>query len=332
MQRITLMAGLAAVAVVLTAPQLSAAPEPAAPQLELAAPDLLSDLDLKSGSLDLGATPSTLPDGTASDSASVISSLVPFAIVPSPASLDFGVPSLKTRFADATIDVASDLHLHLGAAAEDVQVPGGPLLSGLDQLELSRIAQDGGLNTGFAGADWSFAPWGSLGISASHSQLGPAAFDGPLMLQSSNEASVTTIAISARLNLGNGWVTSIAYDQGRSQLDLRPNGIAVKNDARGYGIAVAKYGLFGEDSLGLAMIRPAAPVAGEFTSSNNYSGLLGNADGFSEQKPETDLQLGYETSFNGNITLEANAGYQMNVGGQTGTKALSVLSRAKINF
>lgn len=330
MKRKALMAGLAAVAIVSTTPLHSAVSEPSAPQLELAAPDLLADLSLKPSSLELSAAAVTPPESAAS--ADLNASLAPFTVASPLAGLNFRAPSLRTGVADATVDLTSDLHVHLGAAAEDVEAPDAPLLSGLDQLALSRIAQDGGIRTGFAGADWSFAPWGSLGLSASHEQLGYAAFDGPLMLQSSNEASVTTVAISARLNLGNGWVTSISYDQGRTQLDLRSDGVAVKNDARGYGIAVAKYGLFGEDSLGLAMIRPATPLAGELTSGGSYSGLLGNADGFSEQKPETDLQLGYETSFNGNITLEANAGYQMNVGGQTGVKALSVLSRAKINF
>jgi hypothetical protein len=324
------MAGLAAVAVLATAPQLSAAPEFAASQLELASPDLVSDMGLKSGSLDLKDSTAATPEIAASGGTDVISNLVPFATVSSLANQNFLTPALKTTFADSTIPLTSDVHLQLGGASEQVQVPGSPMLAGLDQLELSRIAQDGGLMTGFAGVDWSFASWGNLDISASQSQLGYAAFEGPLMLQSSNPASVTTIAISARLNLGNGWVTSISYDQGRTQLDLRSTG-AVRNDARGYGIAVAKYGLFGEDSLGLAMIRPVAPLANELASQNSYSGLLGN-DAFSEEKPETDLQLGYETSFNGNITLEANAGYQMNVGGQPGTKALSVLSRAKINF
>jgi hypothetical protein len=51
------------------------------------------------------------------------------------------------------------------------------------------------------------------------------------------------------------------------------------------------------------------------------------------QTPETDLELGYVTSFfNGALALQANAGYQMNLAGQSGTNSLSVISRAKINF
>ncbi len=244
--------------------------------------------------------------------------------------LNFQAPSLKSGFADATVALASDLHLRFGATVEQAQTPDFQPLSGLDRLELSRAAQDTGVRSGLAGVDWSFASWGSLGLSVSQTQLGYAVLGGPLMLQSSG-ANATTIAISARLGLGDGWVTSISYDQGRSQLDLRSNGFVAKNDSGGYGIAIAKYGLFGADSLGLAMIRPVVPAA-ELAAQSGYSGLLADTDAFSDQKPETDLELGYETSFNGAITLEANAGYQMNFAGQTGTNAVSVLSRAKINF
>lgn len=51
------------------------------------------------------------------------------------------------------------------------------------------------------------------------------------------------------------------------------------------------------------------------------------------QIPDTDLELGYVTSFfNGALALQANAGYQMNLAGQSGTNSFSVISRAKINF
>jgi hypothetical protein len=326
MPRLSFMAGLAAVAVVSIGPQTMAIAQSSLPRLELSSPDLLSDLGLRSSSRDLGETAGQEPELVAGSQA--------FDLVPglnsSAPGLNFQVPSLKSGFAEATIALASDLHLRFGATAEQARTPDFQPLSGLDRLELSRVAQDTGVRSGLTGVDWSFASWGSLGLSVSQTQLGYAALGGPLMLQSSG-ANATTVAISARLGLGDGWVTSISYDQGRSQLDLRSNGFIAKNDSSGYGIAVAKYGLFGADSLGLAMIRPVVPTA-ELAPQSGYSGLLGNAESLSDQKPETDLELGYETSFNGNITLEANAGYQMNVAGQTGANAVSVLSRAKINF
>ena len=38
------------------------------------------------------------------------------------------------------------------------------------------------------------------------------------------------------------------------------------------------------------------------------------------------------TFMDGALALQANAGYQMNVAGLGGTNAVSVISRAKINF
>jgi len=49
--------------------------------------------------------------------------------------------------------------------------------------------------------------------------------------------------------------------------------------------------------------------------------------------PETDLQIGYVTSFlNGRLALQTNAAYQTNAQGQRGATAVSLLSRAKIKF
>lgn len=325
MSRFSRIAGLAAVAV-LAAGLPGAADAQSSVRLELPSADILSDLGLKSDVSDVST-----PLGLGFSGALAFGDFPGLNLGAAPLGLDFKLPSLKGGFTDATIALASDLHLEFGAAVERAPAPDLPSLSSLDRLELSHATQDTGTREGLAGVDWSFASWGNLGLSVSHSQLGYASPGGPLMLQTGG-TNATTVAISARLSLGDGWVTNISYDQGRSQLDMRPNGFIAKNgDAHGFGIAVAKYGLFGADSLGLAMVRPVASDATELAQ-NGYSGLLGNAASLSEQSPETDVELGYETSFNGNITLEANAGYQMNVAGQSGTRAVSVLSRAKINF
>lgn len=328
MRRVAFLVGLAAMVVVSAAVQASVVVLPYLPPAEPASTQLSSWLGLKAGPSDPGGPIAQIPDLAAGlgspDFTSGLGQAQPLA------AFNPQLAGMESGFADATIALASDLHLQLGATVDQDQMPDLQPLSGLDRLELSRVAQDAGARSGQVGLDFTFAPWGSLGLSVSQSQLGYAALGSSLMLQSSG-LSATTAAISARLSLGDGWVTNISYDQGRSQLDLRPNGFVAKNDASGYEIAVAKYGLFGADSLGLAMVRPAVPTA-ELTPQAGYSGLLGNMDPFSDQKPETDLELGYETSFNGNITLEANAGYQMNVAGQTGANGVSVLSRAKINF
>jgi hypothetical protein len=49
--------------------------------------------------------------------------------------------------------------------------------------------------------------------------------------------------------------------------------------------------------------------------------------------PESDIEFGYVTSFlGGSLALQANAAYQVNANGQRGENAVSVVSRAKINF
>ena len=98
---------------------------------------------------------------------------------------------------------------------------------------------------------------------------------------------------------------------------------------------IAKHGLFAEnDSLGLALSRPIADFASRLSVAPlNNGDDLGNPLLPFGTKPETDLELGYVTSFfNGALNLQANAAYQMNVEGQNGTNSLTVLSRAKINF
>ena len=189
-----------------------------------------------------------------------------------------------------------------------------------------------------AGVDWKFAPWASVDLSAAQdaaraSELA-AGYAGI-------KASSDTVGASAHVALGKGWVTSFSYNDGITQLNLRP-GVSLAPEtehSRIFGVAVAKHGLFGDDSLGIAVSRPlytgpnglgldAAPVDpfDGFISANTHP-ILGGQSG------ETDLQLGYVTTFmDGALALQANAGYQMNAEGQTGTNGVAVLSRAKINF
>jgi hypothetical protein len=93
------------------------------------------------------------------------------------------------------------------------------------------------------------------------------------------------------------------------------------------------------DSLGLSVSRPSqdyfgnvsladAGLEGSVNLMNNYRAVtLGN------EAKETDIALGYVTSFfHGALSLQANAGYQVNANGQNGANGVTVLSRAKINF
>jgi len=202
-------------------------------------------------------------------------------------------------------------------------------------------------DTVLAGVDWKFAPWAGMDLSAEHdaARAGFAGNSAGALVPGYAglaKGSSDTIGASARVALGKGWVTSFSYNQGVTQLDLRPGFNAFATDSmrsRSYGVAVAKHGLFGDDSLGIAVSRPlnlgpndiglgTAPVDpfDGFISANTHP-ILGG------QSSETDLQLGYVTTFlDGAFALQANAGYQMNAEGQTGANGVTVLSRAKINF
>ena len=109
---------------------------------------------------------------------------------------------------------------------------------------------------------------------------------------------------------------------------------------RSYGLAIAKHGLFGDDSIGLAVSRPLESASsgidlGAASIADPFDGLMAEATRplLSGQAQQTDFELGYVTSFmDGTLALQANAGYQMNVAGQSGNNGVAVLSRAKINF
>ena len=77
-----------------------------------------------------------------------------------------------------------------------------------------------------------------------------------------------------------------------------------------------------------------APGTALFSLDSNGNLVLGHERvSLASSTPETDFELGYVTTFmNGALALQANAGYQTNVAGQSGLNGVTVLSRAKINF
>ncbi len=162
-------------------------------------------------------------------------------------------------------------------------------------------------------------------------------------LSTSDAANTTALGVSARVGFGDGWVTTASYSEGITQLDLKPNGLITSADAlhsRAYGIAVAKHGLFGNDSLGFAVTRPIQIYAGgaNVTAADDVDDegnlIIGHEHlSLATQTPETDIELGYVTTFlDGALALQANAAYQVNVDGQDRANALALVSRAKIKF
>ncbi len=201
--------------------------------------------------------------------------------------------------------------------------------------------------TSLAGVDWSFAPWGGFDLLATQTveQNGMLGSFGSSALSVAKSASTTAAGVSAHVGFGDGWVTTFSYNAGITQLSLKPNASAPSSSdtlqSRSYGFAVAKHGLFGDDdSLGIAVSRPLQVYAGGIgLSAADGIGTAGNwkigheFDSLTGAAPETDLELGYVTTFmDGALALQTNAGYQMNVPGLGGTSSLSVISRARINF
>lgn len=189
-----------------------------------------------------------------------------------------------------------------------------------------------------AGVSWNFAKWGGLGLTASRT----AERGGVLGISNSGigTARTSALGVSAHVGFGGGWVTTATYSEGSTQLDLRPGALAPDTTlhSESYGVAVAKHGLFSKnDALGVAFARPApnfntSTSFGSDTSGNDLQ-FFGRDKLFQSSVPETDIELGYKTEFFGDaVALQANAAYQMNLGGLNGNNAVSLLSRAKIKF
>jgi hypothetical protein len=190
------------------------------------------------------------------------------------------------------------------------------------------------LGTVSANINWNFNDWGGLAITASQtngdvSLLG--VFSGSLATMGGTES--TALGISARMGFGEGWVTTVTYGEGVTQLDLSRDSLFANSDplrSDAYGIALAKQGLFGNDALGIAISRPLQL----YTSSTNFGGGLNSSFLYANsQARESDVALGYVTTFlDGALALQANAAYQLNAAGTKGQNAVTGVARAKINF
>lgn len=244
-------------------------------------------------------------------------------------------------FLSSTIDLTDSMHLSLGEASLALGAKpfaAGPGLAVARLGGMTNFYDTRSANSLLAGVSLDLAPWGGIGFTAS--QTGER--DGLLGTfdPSVRQADTSALGVSARVQLGDGWMTTASFAQAITKLDLKP-GLGAPQDemhSRSYGIAVAKRGLFGNDTMGVAVTRPAGNGAGsEF---DLMSGIGARPQIVPEnflfeapRSPETDFELGYVTTFlDGSVALQTNAAYQMNFAGQTGSNAVSFLSRAKIKF
>jgi len=252
-------------------------------------------------------------------------------------------------YVGTTMALADGLQFRFGSSSLDPQRPEYevPVFSMLSQLEGPQpyLDQRKAQST-MAAVNWEFANWGGLGLTASQTDEENGLLGGinSGSLSIAKSATTSAVGLSARLGFGDGWVTTFSYNEGITQLNLRPDSIVTRADtlrSRAYGMAVAKHGLFSDgDTLGLALTRPVQVYLGnvDLTAATgvdaNRNLIIGHERvSLAPGTPETDVELGYVTTFlDGALALQANAGYQMNVAGQKGTNSVTVLSRAKINF
>src|SRR5262249_54044785 len=126
---------------------------------------------------------------------------------------------------------------------------------------------------------------------------------------------------------------TLTYAEGVTQLGLNRDRTAGLNgdsvQSQGYGIGLAKTGLFGDDAFGIALSRPLQI----YTGTNNFGALNTNFALANTQARESDVALGYVTTFlDGTLALQANAAYQLNAAGTRGQNAVAGVARAKLNF
>jgi hypothetical protein len=265
----------------------------------------------------------------------------------SPWAAPYAALTSSDSYIGTSVALADGLRVRFGEAALAAQNPEFqvPAFGNLAQLDGPQQYDLRTARMGMAGLDWDFASWGGLGIVASQTteQNGVLGAAESNVLTIAKSANSTTVGTSAHVGFGDGWVTTVSYSEGITNLDLRASGLETSTDtlrSSSYGLAIAKHGVFGDDSIDLSVIRPIEVYSGNmgFQANDGFDPsadmIFGRGhDSLVGQTPETDLELGYVTSFfNGALALQANAGYQMNLAGQSGTNSLSVISRAKINF
>lgn len=240
------------------------------------------------------------------------------------------------RYTGVTLLPSDTVKMRLGASVNSER---------LDRFSFDPILTSGNLALSYdpsqtrsllAGLSWDISRAIGLdvsGISAERSGVPMGVANAAALAP---RALTNAVNVAARMNLGQGWVTTASFSEGMTQLDQR-GGLKADTREQSYAIAIAKHGLFGEDALGLSVSRPSPGMANGFGSLMGGGDLpplvIGRGQSLGARAPETDFQLGYVTNFlDGAVALQTNAAYQTNIQGQPGANALSLLSRAKIKF
>jgi len=239
------------------------------------------------------------------------------------------------RYAGVTYVPADNLRVRLGAAFGDERLdrfrfdagaPVGPLALTYDASQSKSLL--GGLSFDLSDA----LGLDVTAIAAQRSGL-PLGFNREAGI--APKASTAALGVSAHMDFGQGWVTTLSFSEGLTQLDIRSGLGTGTLREQSYSVAVAKRGVFGDDAVGLSFSRPAPSLSGSLSQLSASGDVpLTVAQGMPlGRAQETDIQLGYITTFmDGAVALQTNAGYQTNAQGQQGATSVSLLSRAKFKF
>ncbi len=254
------------------------------------------------------------------------------------------------NYVGTTIKVADGLNVRTGFTwmtpnGQQSVLPANDLLAYYDMHHQAAPFEQRAANAAIMGVSWNFADWGGLGVVASQTDEhnGVLGGTGSGALNVAHSASTSAIDASMRIGLGANWLATVSYGEGLTHLDLQSNGLLTAASAlrsRSYGIAVATRNVFGDDSLGFAITRPMHIYSGNgtltaATAVDDAGNLTISHAGvaFAEGTPETDLEVGYTKSFlEGRLSLQTDAAYQMDVGGQTGRNAATFVTRLKLGL
>ena len=193
-----------------------------------------------------------------------------------------------------------------------------------------------------AAVNWRFASWGLAGVNVAYANEQNALFGGfeagALALTGGTETM--SAGFGVRASLGGDWVASAAWNTGVSRVTPLAGGLfANVSDLRtmAYGVALAKHGLFGDsDAIGFGVSRPLHVVDGSAlmiasTGVTKAREVIYSSEtiNLASATPETDLEFGYTAQLSGSTSLQANAIYQLDLGGLAGSEAIAGLATVK---
>jgi hypothetical protein len=254
------------------------------------------------------------------------------------------------NFAGTTVEVADHVRLRAGYATT-----GGTdrpqwlgLTPGANPSQFQTQASDlyqRQARAAIAGITWDFADWGGVALTGTSTKEENSVLGGYTAgaFAIADTSSTMALGLSARMQLGDGWATTLAWNEGVTQLGLAANSLFSQADtlrSRAYGIAFTKHEIFGGDTVGFALTRPLHIYAGGATLraatgvAEDQTLIYGMEHlGLASVTPETDLEFGYATSlFGGRMTLQADAAYQMDVEGEGGQDAVTAIARGAFRF